>query len=44
MIVNFQKINSKNEIEELNNRRDISKNYEFCTKNAKFNTNGVKNM
>ena len=26
------------------NRRDISKNYESCTKIAKFNTNGVKNM
>ncbi len=26
------------------NKRGMSKNYESCTKIAKFNTNGVKNM
>jgi hypothetical protein len=34
----------KRDIEIYSNRRGISKNCESCTKSAKFNTNGDKNM
>jgi len=34
----------KRDTEIYSNRRGISKNYESCTKSAKFNTNEVKNM
>ena len=34
----------KRDTEIYSNRRGISKNCESCTKSAKFNTNGVKNM
>jgi len=45
MIKKLKPQKDKNKYTEIYlNRRSISKNYESCTKIAKFNTNGVKNM
>ena len=41
--LNPEKVNNRN-TKIYSNKGGMSKNYESCTKIAKFNTNGVKNM